>query len=97
MSRAGRVPRLVEPEEMVPPLLWVVSQAADNVNGYRFDANLWDRHCRPPKPPAAPAARPASRCTRNRLEEARRGHSSGKPARRRPTFSVFSHNAQILL
>src|ERR1700730_11849899 len=42
MSREGRAPRLVEPEEMVPPLLYVVSPAADNVNGWRFDANLWD-------------------------------------------------------
>lgn len=41
-SREGRVPRLVEPEEMVPPLLFVVSRAADKVNGYRFDANSWD-------------------------------------------------------
>jgi NAD(P)-dependent dehydrogenase (short-subunit alcohol dehydrogenase family) len=40
MSREGRAPRLVEPEEMVPPLLYVVSRAADKVNGYRFDANL---------------------------------------------------------
>ena len=41
-SREGRVPRLVEPEEMVPPLLFVVSRAADTVSGYRFDANTWD-------------------------------------------------------
>jgi 3-oxoacyl-[acyl-carrier protein] reductase len=40
MSREGRAPRLVEPEEMVPPLLYVVSREADNVNGCRFDANL---------------------------------------------------------
>ena len=41
-SREGRVSRLVEPDEMVPPLLYVVSRAADEVNGYRFDANTWD-------------------------------------------------------
>jgi len=41
-SRDGRVSRLVEPEEMVPPLLFVVSPAADKVNGYRFDALTWD-------------------------------------------------------
>ena len=41
-SKEGRVPRLVEPDEMVPPLLYVVSPAADAVNGYRFDANTWD-------------------------------------------------------
>lgn len=41
-SRAGAVPRLVEPEEMVPPLLYVASRDADQINGYRFDANTWD-------------------------------------------------------
>jgi NAD(P)-dependent dehydrogenase (short-subunit alcohol dehydrogenase family) len=53
MSREGEAPRLVEPEEMVPPLLYVVSRAADAVNGMRFDANLWD----PALPPAAAAKR----------------------------------------
>jgi NAD(P)-dependent dehydrogenase (short-subunit alcohol dehydrogenase family) len=56
MSREDRAPRLVEPEEMVPPLLYVVSREADNVNGYRFDANLWD-----PSLPPAEAARRAGR------------------------------------
>ena len=42
MSREGHAPRLVEPEEMVAPLLYVVSRDADSVNGWRFDANLWD-------------------------------------------------------
>jgi NAD(P)-dependent dehydrogenase (short-subunit alcohol dehydrogenase family) len=56
MSRDGRAPRLVEPEEMVPPLLYVVSRAADDVNGWRFDANLWD-----PSLPPAEAARRAGR------------------------------------
>jgi 3-oxoacyl-[acyl-carrier protein] reductase len=55
-SRVGKVARLVEPEEMVPPLLWVVSSAADAVNGYRFDANAWD-----PALPPAEAARRAGR------------------------------------
>ena len=41
-SAEGRVTRLVEPDEMVPPLLYVVSSAADEVNGWRFDANLWN-------------------------------------------------------
>src|SRR6266851_5217066 len=58
MSRDGRAPRLVEPEEMVPPLLWVVSPAADTVNVYRFDANLWDPAL-PPAEAAARAGRPA--------------------------------------
>ncbi len=56
MSRDGRASRLVEPEEMAPPLLWVVSPAADHVNGYRFDANLWDLKLTP-----AEAARQAGR------------------------------------
>ena len=56
MSREGRAPRLVEPEEMVPPLLYVVSPEADTVNGWRFDANLWDTAS-----PPAEAARRAGR------------------------------------
>src|ERR1700730_4724113 len=56
MSREGRAPRLVEPDEMVPPLLYVVSPEADTVNGWRFDANLWD-----PALPPAEAARRAGR------------------------------------
>jgi hypothetical protein len=34
---------------MVPPLLYVVSRDSGRVNGWRFDANLWD----PALPPAA--------------------------------------------
>ena len=30
------------PDEMVLPLLYLVSREADGVNGWRFDANLWD-------------------------------------------------------
>jgi 3-oxoacyl-[acyl-carrier protein] reductase len=41
-SRAGRIAKLVEPQAMVPPLLWLISSAADAVNGYRFDANRWE-------------------------------------------------------
>ena len=55
-SSAGRITRLVEPEQMVPPLLWVISAAADKVNGYRFDANTWDPTLQP-----AEAARRAGR------------------------------------
>jgi len=57
-SREGRTPRLLEPEEMVPPLLWLVSAAADKCNGRRFDANAWD--CQLPANIAAErASRPA--------------------------------------
>jgi NAD(P)-dependent dehydrogenase (short-subunit alcohol dehydrogenase family) len=58
MSRDGRAPRLVEPEEMVPPLLYVVSRDADKLNGWRFDANLWDSSL-PPAEAARRAGRPA--------------------------------------
>src|SRR5215472_17134764 len=58
MSRDGRAPRLVEPEEMVPPLLYVVSREADRVNGMRFDANAWDAAL-PPAEAARHAGRPA--------------------------------------
>jgi len=57
-SRAGTVSRLVEPEEMAPPLLFVVSRAADKVNGYRFDANAWDTSL-PPGEAARADGRPA--------------------------------------
>ena len=56
MSRAGRIPRLVEPDEMVPPPLYIVSREADNVNGCRLDASLWDSSLAP-----AEAARSAGR------------------------------------
>jgi 3-oxoacyl-[acyl-carrier protein] reductase len=58
MSRDGRAARLVEPDEMVPPLLYVVSREADKVNGYRFDANAWDVAL-PPAEAARRAGRPA--------------------------------------
>ena len=54
----SRAPRLVEPAETVLPLLYVVSRDADNVNGWRFDANLWDRSL-PPAEAARRAGRPA--------------------------------------
>lgn len=57
-SRDGKVPRLVEPDEMVPPLLYVVSEAADKVNGYRFDALTWDASL-PPTEAARQNGRPA--------------------------------------
>jgi NAD(P)-dependent dehydrogenase (short-subunit alcohol dehydrogenase family) len=57
-SREGRTARLVEPDEMVPPLLYVVSREADKVNGYRFDANAWDPSLSPTEA-ARHAGRPA--------------------------------------
>jgi 3-oxoacyl-[acyl-carrier protein] reductase len=58
MSREGTAARLVEPEEMAPPLIYVVSPEADRVNGWRFDANLWDASL-PPAEAARRAGRPA--------------------------------------
>lgn len=58
MSREGRAAHLVEPDEMVPPLLYIVSREADRVNGWRFDANLWDLSL-PPQEAARRAGRPA--------------------------------------
>jgi 3-oxoacyl-[acyl-carrier protein] reductase len=52
-SARGERPRLVEPDEMVPPLLYVVSEEANAVNGYRFDASTWDTSL----PPAQAARR----------------------------------------
>ncbi len=57
-SREGRMPRLLDPEAMVPPLLWTVSDAADAVNGFRFDAHVWDPSLDPTEA-ARRCARPA--------------------------------------
>ena len=52
---------LIQPDIMVPPALWLASNASDGINGMRFQAVLWD----PALPPAeaferagAPAAWP---------------------------------------
>ena len=34
--------KLISPEIMVPPLLWLLSDAADDVSGKRFNASLWN-------------------------------------------------------
>jgi NAD(P)-dependent dehydrogenase (short-subunit alcohol dehydrogenase family) len=34
--------QLLHPDIMIPPLLWLVSEAASGVTGRRFVANLWD-------------------------------------------------------
>jgi 3-oxoacyl-[acyl-carrier protein] reductase len=46
-SATGKAARLVEPQEMVAPLLFVVSREADRVHGYRFDANSWSTDVAP--------------------------------------------------
>ena len=54
---------------MMPPLLYVVSREADIVNGWRFGANLWDLSLPARRGRAPPAAPPASKCTRSRLDQ----------------------------
>ena len=34
--------KLLHPDIMIPPLLWLVSEAASDVTGSRFAANLWE-------------------------------------------------------
>jgi NAD(P)-dependent dehydrogenase (short-subunit alcohol dehydrogenase family) len=34
--------KLLHPDIMIPPLLWLISEAAGGVTGSRFTANLWD-------------------------------------------------------
>ncbi len=58
LSEAGKMARLVEPEEMVAPMNFVASREADAVNGWRFDANLWNPAL-PPREAAWLAGRPA--------------------------------------
>jgi NAD(P)-dependent dehydrogenase (short-subunit alcohol dehydrogenase family) len=50
-TRTGMIPdaipeeirrSLLEPEVIVPPLLWLVSEASDGVSGVRIDASRWD-------------------------------------------------------
>jgi NAD(P)-dependent dehydrogenase (short-subunit alcohol dehydrogenase family) len=53
-SAASAVPLLVEADDMVPPLLFVISRAADRVSGFRFDANNWHAG-RDPKTMTRPA------------------------------------------
>jgi 3-oxoacyl-[acyl-carrier protein] reductase len=55
-SRAGSVPKLLEPDQMAAPLLWLCSKAMDGVSGVRVDAQLWD-----PALPVSEAAQQASR------------------------------------
>ncbi len=47
-SATGKAAKLVEPDEMVAPLLFVVSREADKITGYRFDANTWQGDVAPP-------------------------------------------------
>jgi NAD(P)-dependent dehydrogenase (short-subunit alcohol dehydrogenase family) len=44
---AGDRSKMLQPDIMVPPLLWLVSDAADGVNARRFIAADWDRSLPP--------------------------------------------------
>jgi NAD(P)-dependent dehydrogenase (short-subunit alcohol dehydrogenase family) len=44
---AGDRAKMLQPEIMVPPLLWLVSPAADGVNARRFVAADWDKSLPP--------------------------------------------------
>jgi NAD(P)-dependent dehydrogenase (short-subunit alcohol dehydrogenase family) len=50
--------KLISPEIMVPPLLWLVSEDADAVTGQRRDASRWDINLAPSEA-AAKACEPA--------------------------------------
>ena len=46
---AGDRAKMLQPDIMVPPLLWLVSPAADGVNARRFVAADWDTSLPPAK------------------------------------------------
>lgn len=50
---------LIQPEAMVPPLLWLASDGADGVTGMRFQAALWDASL-PPAEAVERAGAPAA-------------------------------------
>ena len=54
---AGDRGKMLQPEIMVPPLLWLVSPAADGVNARRFVAADWDKTL-PPAQAAEKAGEP---------------------------------------
>jgi 3-oxoacyl-[acyl-carrier protein] reductase len=47
--------KLIQPEIMITPLLWLVSDATNDITGKRFIAGAWDR--------ALPAAQAAEKCS----------------------------------
>ena len=62
---------MLQPEIMVPPLLWLVSDAAAGVNGRRFIAADWDAAL-PPEQAAEKAGR-ADRLAGDRADADRAG------------------------
>jgi len=51
--------KMIQPEVMVPPLLWLISDGAGSVNGMRFLASHWDPLL-PPEESAKQAGAPAA-------------------------------------
>jgi 3-oxoacyl-[acyl-carrier protein] reductase len=49
---------LISPEIMVPPLLWLISDSADQVRGKRVNASRWDTNLNPDEA-AVKASEPA--------------------------------------
>lgn len=52
-SREAETPTLIEPELYKAPIVWLMSDATDGINGMRYDAKPWD----PAKPAAEEGAR----------------------------------------
>ena len=50
--------KLLAPEIMVPPLLWLISEAADGISGQRLNASRWDPNLNPSEA-TAKASEPA--------------------------------------
>ena len=51
--------RLIQPDVMVAPLVWLCSNASDGINGQRFIATRWDKNL-PPAEAAKKAGAPAA-------------------------------------
>jgi NAD(P)-dependent dehydrogenase (short-subunit alcohol dehydrogenase family) len=56
--------KLLHPDIMIAPLLWLVSEAADGITGSRFPANLWDEAL-PPGEAAEKSRMPAGWTSQN--------------------------------
>jgi 3-oxoacyl-[acyl-carrier protein] reductase len=46
-SARGEIPKLVEPDQMRAPAVWLCSDAAQPVTGMRFEAKIWDPELSP--------------------------------------------------
>jgi hypothetical protein len=69
--------KLIQPEVMVPPLLWLVSDAAGNVTGRRFLGVHWD----PALPPEQAAEKAGAPVAWTRLRRCRSRRNVPRPPR----------------